>query len=164
MADSSILHPAVLAALSNHGISYDVLACDPELADTAAFCEHYRISPGEACNTIIIAVKGEPRRHVACLVTAESKLDVNHKVSAIVGVRRLSFAPSEETAALSGMLIGGVTVVGLPPSIPVYLDAAVMKQATIVIGGGNRSSKLRLAPSELLRIPAAAVADLAVPR
>jgi prolyl-tRNA editing enzyme YbaK/EbsC (Cys-tRNA(Pro) deacylase) len=34
----------------------------------------------------------------------------------------------------------------------------------VIVGGGDRSTKLRLAPSELLKIPAAVVADIAVPR
>ena len=101
---------------------------------------------------------------MACLVTADSKLDVNHKVSKVVGVRRLSFASAEETAALTGMLIGGVTIFGLPADMPVLIDERVMTRPSIIAGGGNRSSKIRLAPSELLKIPTAKVEDLAVAR
>ena len=39
------------------------------------------------------------------------------------------------------MLIGGVTPVALPDDIPVWVDAAVMKPASIVLGGGDRSTK-----------------------
>lgn len=165
MTDPAILDPRVREALQTHGItSFQVLACDPELADTAAFCEHYGISPEEACNAIVVVLKGEPRRYVACLVTADSRLDVNHKVSKVVGVRRLSFAGSEETSALTGMLIGGVTVLGLPADMPVLIDSNVMTRDTVIVGGGNRSSKVRLSPSELLKLPAARIEDLAIPR
>jgi prolyl-tRNA editing enzyme YbaK/EbsC (Cys-tRNA(Pro) deacylase) len=89
---------------------------------------------------------------------------VNRQVSTLTGVKRLSFASSEETAELTGMLIGGVTIPGLPDGVEIYLDERVMERPTIIIGGGNRSSKIRIAPSELLKLPHASVADVAVPR
>lgn len=164
MADASILHDRVRAALDNAGVTYETLACEPELADTAAFCEHYGIDPNDACNTILVAIKTEPRRYIACLVRADTKLDVNKKVAALVGTKKLSFASSEETADLTGMLIGGVAIAGLPPDIPIYLDERVMERTSIIIGGGNRHSKARLNPTELLKLPNASVLDIAVPR
>ncbi len=164
MSDASILDSRVRETLDTHGIAYEVLACEPELADTAAFCAHYGIAATEACNAIVVVLKTTPKQYVACLVRADTKLDVNRKVSELVGVKRLSFASAEETAELTGMLIGGVTIAGLPPSMPIYLDARVMEQPRVIIGGGNRSSKARLDPKELLKLPNASVAEIAVPR
>lgn len=164
MPVSSLLHEHVRLALDSAGIAYEVLECAPELADTAEFCSHYGISADEACNAILVALKTMPRRYVACLVRADTKLDVNRKVAALTGVKRLSFASSEETAELTGMLIGGVSIAGLPDDIPLYIDVRVMEQPRIIIGGGNRTSKARLAPTDLLRLPNASVADVAVPR
>jgi prolyl-tRNA editing enzyme YbaK/EbsC (Cys-tRNA(Pro) deacylase) len=156
-----MLDPSVAAALETHGIPYEALACEPHLADTAEFCAHYGIEPEEACNAIVVALKTEPRQYVACLVRSDTRLDVNHKVSAAVSFKRLSFASAEETAQLTGMLIGGVTLVGLPPELPILIDERVMERPTVIIGGGNRSSKIRVAPAELLRLPNARVADIA---
>ena len=165
MTDSSILHDRVRTSLETSGITaYEVLACEPELADTAEFCAHYGIPADEACNAILVAIKSTPRRYAACLVRADTKLDVNRKVSELTGVKRLSFASSDETAELTGMLIGGVTIPGLPPDVPIYLDQRVMERERIIVGGGNRTSKIRLAPTELLKLPNASVADVAVPR
>ncbi|HEX2834269.1 MAG TPA: YbaK/EbsC family protein [Thermoanaerobaculia bacterium] len=164
MADSSILHARVREALDTAGASYEVLACAPELADTAAFCAHYGISVDDACNAIVVVVKTEPRRYVGCLVRADTKLDVNKKVAALIGTKKLSFASSEETAELTGMLIGGVSIAGLPAEFPLYIDERVLERESIIIGGGNRHSKARLAPSALLKLPNAAAADIAIPR
>jgi len=164
MTDKTILHDRVRESLDAAGIEYETLACAAELADTAEFCAHYGIAAEEACNAILVALKTTPRRYVACLVRADTKLDVNRKVSAVTGVKRLSFASSEETAELTGMLIGGVSIAGLPDDVPLYVDERVMEQPRIIIGGGNRTSKARLAPSELLKLPNASVADVAVPR
>ena len=162
--DKSLLDPAVRKALDDCAVAYEVLACAPELADTAEFCAHYGIPPTEACNAIIVAIKTEPRRFIACLVRADTRLDVNRKVRDLVGTKRLSFASAEETKELTGQLIGGVSIAGLPPELPIYLDERVMEQPRIIIGGGNRTSKARLAPQELLKLPNATVADIAVPR
>jgi len=164
MTDPSILHDRVRESLDTAGIEYEVLACEPHLADTAEFCNHYGIAITEACNAILVVLKTTPRGYVACLVRADTKLDVNRKVSELVGVKRLSFASAEETAERTGMLIGGVSIAGLPPEIPIYLDTRVMEQPRVIIGGGNRTSKARLAPQELLKLPNASVADVAVPR
>jgi len=160
----SILDERVQAALDGSNITYEELACEPELADTAAFCEHYGITATEACNAIVVVLKTTPKQYVACLVRADTKLDVNKKVSELVGVKRLSFASADETAELTGMRIGGVTIPGLPPEMPIYIDARVMEQPRVIIGGGNRTSKARLDPRELLKLPNASVADIAVPR
>jgi prolyl-tRNA editing enzyme YbaK/EbsC (Cys-tRNA(Pro) deacylase) len=39
--------------------------------------------------------------------------------------------------------------------VPVYVDDAVFALPEVLMGGGNRSSKLLLAPGELLKMPQA---------
>src|SRR5687768_3324249 len=136
METPSILHPLVREALTRHAIDAEVLVCRPEWADTAEFCANYGIASDEACNTILVALKKTPREYAACLVRADTKLDVNHRVSKEVAFKRLSFAGGEEAAGLSGMEIGGVTLVGLPPEIPILIDARVMEKPTVIVGGG----------------------------
>ena len=162
--DASILHERVRQALDAASIGYEVLACEPLLADTAEFCSHYGIAADEACNAILVALKTTPRQHVGCLVRADTRLDVNRRLAAITGVKRMSFASAEETAGITGMLIGGVSIVGLPEGVPLYIDAAVLEKQRVIVGGGNRSSKVRLDPRELLKLPGAQVAEIAVPR
>ncbi|MGZ8868052.1 MAG: YbaK/EbsC family protein [Thermoanaerobaculia bacterium] len=148
-------------AVVRHSIEGEVLPCRSEWADTAEFCANYAIPPDEACNTILVALKKTPREYVACLVRADSRLDVNHRVSKQVAFKRLSFAASEETAVLSGMEIGGVTLIGLPADVPILIDALVMAKESIIVGGGNRTSKIRLRPAELMKLPGARVAEVA---
>ena len=157
--DESSIEARVRAQLDAMGVAYDVLPCDPEFADTAAFCEHYGFEPVDSANTIVVAARREPGVACACVALATTRLDVNHKVCELLGVRKASFAPAEVTRELSGMLIGGVTPFGLPEALPVYVDAAVMQRDSVILGGGSRSMKLRLAPSALSRLPSARVVD-----
>lgn len=158
------LDPTVQRELDSLAIPYDVLPCNPEWADTDVFCDNYDIPRDHAANTILVAAKSEPRRYIACLVTASTKLDVNHKISKLIGIKRLSFASADETREVTGQLIGGVTVFGLPDSVPLYIDERVMERAYVIVGGGNRSTKIRIAPEHLAGLPRATVADIAVPR
>ena len=160
----SDLDPSVQRELDALSIPHEVLPCNPEWADTDVFCANYGIPRENAANTILIALKTEPRSYVACLVTASMKLDVNHKVSKLTGVRRMSFASADETAALTGQLIGGVTVFGLPEGVPLYVDEEVMKRDYVIVGGGNRSTKIKVAPEYLRKLSRAIVAEIAVPR
>ena len=161
----SILDPVVHAALLARGVAHEVLPCDPELADTAAFCEHYGVPVEQAANTILVASKKvDPPRYAVCVVLGTTRLDVNKKVSELLGVKRLSFADAETTIALTGMMIGGVTAFGIE-GLPVYVDSAVLDQPQVVMGGGNRSSKLLLDPHELTKLTGVEVVEgLALPR
>ncbi len=157
----TILHPEVARALSENGIRFETLQCDPADADTAPFCARYGFPSDEVCNTIVVVVKKTPREYVACLVRADTRLDVNHGVAAEVGFKRLSFASPEETAQLSGMMIGGVTLIGLGQPMPILIDELVLEKSAVIVGGGNRSSKVRLDPHELLKLPGARRAKIA---
>ena len=145
------------SALDAMGLPYEALPCDPEFADTAAFCERYGVAPEDSANTIIVAGKGDPRRYAACVVLATTRLDVNGAVRARLGVRKASFASAEETGELTGMSIGGVTPLTLPDDLPVWVDDRVMSRDTIVLGGGSRSLKIRVTPQVFERMPAAEV-------
>jgi prolyl-tRNA editing enzyme YbaK/EbsC (Cys-tRNA(Pro) deacylase) len=140
---------ALEASLAGHG-EHELFACDPDLADTAAFCAAYGFDPGDSANTIVVIGKSQPPVFAACVVLATHRLDVNRTVRDRLGTRKASFASADETRDLTGMAIGGVTVFGLPTSLPIWVDAAVMERPRIVLGGGSRSWKV-IAPSEILR-------------
>lgn len=157
-------HPSVSAGLEKSGIDYRVFQCEESLADTAIFCEHYGYSPESTANTIITATKTEPARFACAVILATTKLDVNKKISQLLEAKRVSFASAEQTLELTGMQIGGVTPFGLP-DIPIYLDASLMQCEELVLGGGNRTTKILLNPQELKKLPRVSVIEnLGIPR
>src|SRR5207302_1873910 len=93
------------------------------------------------------------------VVLATTRLDVNRVVRQRLGTRKASFAPAEETRAITGMEIGGVTVFGLPPELPVWIDARVMDRERIVLGGGSRSFKVIAPPRILTTLPRSEIVD-----
>jgi prolyl-tRNA editing enzyme YbaK/EbsC (Cys-tRNA(Pro) deacylase) len=58
------------------------------------------------------------------------------------------------------MLLGGVTVFALPPGLPIYVDDNVMALEWAILGSGSRSSKVRLSPEALRRLPGVQVVSL----
>ena len=161
--DDDAVEAAVRAVLDGLGVPYEAMPCDPDFADTAAFCERYGVAPDDSANTIVVVAKTEPRRYVACVVLATTKLDVNGLVKKRLGARKVSFASAEETRELTGMMIGGVTALALPPDLPLWVDERVMARPTVVLGGGSRSLKVRVDPAVFRHLPATeVVADLAV--
>lgn len=145
--------------LDDSGFDYDVLSCDPELADTAVFCQHYGYALDVSANTIIVKAKTGEERFVACVVLASTRLDVNKVVRKKLEARRVSFASADETRVVTGMELGGVTPLALPVDLPVWIDQRVASASYIILGGGNRSTKIKITPKALLQIPGATVVE-----
>src|SRR5439155_23594015 len=94
---------AVIGAIQKLGVPYELIEIDPAFADTAVFCEKYGYPLDRSCNTIIVASKKEPKKFVACVVLAHTRLDVNKRVTKLMGVPKASFASAEEMMELTGM-------------------------------------------------------------
>src|SRR6185437_11101347 len=145
--EPELLAPPVLAALQAWPLAGEVLAApiDPDLADTAAFCERYGVDMLDSANCVVIAGRrGETTRHAACMVLATTRADVNGVVRRRLEARKASFAPMDEAVSLSGMEYGGITPIGLPADWPILVDAAVLQRDVVVIGSGVRRSKIAL--------------------
>jgi prolyl-tRNA editing enzyme YbaK/EbsC (Cys-tRNA(Pro) deacylase) len=156
MSDAEI-DARVRVVLDGLGVPYEVMPIDPEFADTAQFCDKYGIPLANSANTIVVASKKEPKQYCACVVLATTRLDVNHAVKKLMGVSRVSFASAEETKALTGMMIGGVTVFALPSDMPLYVDDRLLGLDWLILGGGSRSTKIRTTPEVLRRMPNATI-------
>ncbi len=154
----------VLDAAAATGEPFEVVACDPALADTAAFCETYGYGLDQSANAIVVVGKGDPRLYVCCLVLATTRLDVNGVVRRRLGRKKASFASADETAEITGMQIGGVTPYGLPDDLPLWIDRRIMHVPHVIVGGGSRERKLLVPPTSLAALPGAVIVeDLAKP-
>src|ERR1043165_9506316 len=59
---------AVRQQLDELGVEYEIVPCDPALADTAQFCEAYGYAPEDSANTILVIGKSDPPTYVARVV------------------------------------------------------------------------------------------------
>ena len=144
----------VRAALVNLGIAdWEWIPIDPAFGDTADFCAEYGFDLPHCANTIIVASKRGPAAYCAGIVRGSDRLDVNRAVRRLMGVSRASFASADETRQLTGMQIGGVTTLALPPELPIYADQLLLEMDYVVLGAGARSAKVKLPPDELSKLP-----------
>ena len=138
--------PKIRQFLESTKLKFEVMDCDPELADTNVFCREYGIDLEDSVNAIVVKTKTGELKYAACALLATTKLNINKTIRKKLGARKVSFADIEETAKLTVMEIGGVTPLSLPSSLPLWVDSKVMQRNSIVLGGGNRSSKIKVSP------------------
>ena len=152
-------------ALKSFGVDYELMEIDAAYADTAQFCEKYGYPLDRSGNTILVASTKGPSKYCACVVLASTRLDVNKRVRKLMDVRRVSFASAEQTVEVTGMMIGGVTPFGLDDNVPIYVDETIRDLEYVILGSGSRSSKVKMAGSEVDKVPGAQfVPNLSVPK
>ena len=151
--------PEIRSFLEQSGLDFEVWPCDPQLADTAAYCAHYGVPPENSANAILVRSKTGATKFVLCVLLAIDRLNTNHTVRKKMGARKVSFATADETREITGMEIGGVTPLALPADLRVWIDANVMQCDYVVLGGGNRDSKIKADPRILLLQPGAEVVE-----
>lgn len=149
----------VLDSLSAIDTNYEIIDCDPELADTYAFCERYGYSLNESANAILVAAKTESPSYAMCVILATTKIDVNKVVRKKLGARKASFASPEATIDITGMTLGGVTPFGLPNNLPIWIDSRVMDCEKVIVGGGSRARKIYIDPLGLTHLPNAEIVE-----
>jgi prolyl-tRNA editing enzyme YbaK/EbsC (Cys-tRNA(Pro) deacylase) len=159
-ADPLLIADPVTAALKTWPRAGDVrvAAIDPDLADTAAFCDRYQVQPEDSANCVVISGRrGDAVRYAACIVLATTRADVNTVVRKRLDARKATFAPMEDAVTLTGMEYGGITPIGLPDGWPILVDGAVLDRDVVVIGSGLRRSKIALPASALGDLPGAEI-------
>lgn len=149
----------VRRSLESSGFDYELIEIDPEFADTTAFCERYGYPEDKSGNAILVASKKPLGQYAACVVLATTRLDVNSRVRRLMGVRKLSFAPADVTAEMTGMMIGGVTPFALPDDLTLYIDSRIADLDWVIVGGGSRSLKVKVDPRALSSLPNAEVIE-----
>jgi prolyl-tRNA editing enzyme YbaK/EbsC (Cys-tRNA(Pro) deacylase) len=156
-----VAEPVAAALRSWTGAGEIVVAeIDPDLADTAAFCERYGVAMDASANCVVVTGRrGEAERTAACMVLATTRADVNGFVRRHLDVRKASFAAMDFAVTATAMEYGGITPVGLPEGWPVLVDQRVHDAPAVVIGSGLRRSKLALPGRLLSTLPTAEVHD-----
>lgn len=123
---------------------------NPELSDTASFCEYYEVNMNQVANCVVLEAKrGENKWFAACVILANTRADVNGLARRTLDARKVSFAPMDVAVAQTGMEYGAITPIGLSNDWPILIDKAVADSDYVIIGSGIRSSKIAI-PGNIL--------------
>ena len=140
--------------------SLEIFECKDEFSDTQSFCDYYGYKIEDSCNAIMIKSKKPQEFYALFCVLGIDRLDVNHKGKSVLNSKKLSFASQEEAEKITEQTYGGISPLGLPENIKVYVDKNVTTRERVFIGGGNRISKFFLSPETLVSLTNASVVDL----
>ena len=154
------IHKSVSNLFQENEDSLEIFECKDEFSDTQSFCDHYGYKIEDSCNAILIKSKKPEQFYALFCVLGVDRLDVNHKGKAVLNSKKLSFASREEAEEITDQIYGGISPLGLPKDIKIYIDKNVMSRDKVFIGGGNRVSKFFLSPETLVDLTNAIVEDL----
>ena len=150
--------PATLA-IAGAGTPHRVVLTEPagSAAESAAM---QGIPLGALLRTIVVR-RGEDD-YLFVLVPAGRRFDWP-KLRAHLGVSRMSLPDADEAQRVTGYVRYTITPFGSTRAWPVLVDASVMGEPVVAIGGGARGVNLHLTPGDLVAALDATVVDVSVP-
>jgi prolyl-tRNA editing enzyme YbaK/EbsC (Cys-tRNA(Pro) deacylase) len=158
-----LVAPATRDVIEKYGLNDIMVAeIDASLADTASFCEAYGIGLDVSANCVVVeARRAEKTWHAACIITADSRADINGTVRRQLEARKISFAPMGTATSITKMEYGGITPIGLPGDWPLIVDEAITTKDYVIIGSGVRGSKLLVRGDMFAKLPNATILGIA---
>lgn len=136
--------------------------------------EHDRRTSGygeEAVDTVAARLGVAPDRVLKTLVTASRSglvvavLPVPAMLSlkaaaAASGTSKLTMADPAAVRRSSGYVLGGVSPFGQRTVLPTVVDASALEHETVLVSGGRRGLEIEVAPSDLVTVTRATIADI----
>ena len=147
------------AAIAAAGIGHRVVRT--ERAGSAEEAAQLQGIPLEALLRTIVVRRGDDD-YLFVLVPAGRRFDWP-KLRTHLGVRRMTLPDADEARAATGYERYTITPFGSRKAWPVIVDAPVMDQPVVSVGGGAFGVNLHLAPSDLVMTLGADVVDVSNP-
>ena len=154
------IHKTVAKLYEDNKEYLEIFECLDEFSDTENFCHHYGFDIEDSCNAILIKAKKPEEFYAMFCLLGANRLDVNHKAKEAMSAKRVSFASRDEAELVTKQIYGGISPLGLPENIKVFIDKNVIEREKLFIGAGNRVSKFFLSPETLIKLSNAEVLDL----
>jgi Cys-tRNA(Pro)/Cys-tRNA(Cys) deacylase len=147
---------AALQAIARSGVPYRVVRTEP--AGSAEEAAALQGIPLDALLRTIVVRRGDDD-FVFVLIPAGRQFSWP-KLRAYLGVKRLSLPDADEARAVTGYVRYTITPFGSTRAWPVLVDASVVGEPVVSVGGGVRGVNLHLAPADLVKVLAAELVDL----
>ena len=116
------------------------------------------VTPGRIAKTLALRVN---ERVVLVVARGDARLDNQKTKAALGGKPRMLDA--EQTLAVTGHPVGGVSPFGLPTPLPVYCDVSLRAFATVFPAAGSRNSSVEVATDRLALLLDAKWIDICTP-
>jgi Cys-tRNA(Pro)/Cys-tRNA(Cys) deacylase len=105
---------------------------------------------------VVVRQRGKP---LLVLVAGDRELDLK-RLARAVGEKKLRMASYKEAESLTGLQVGGISVLALVNrGFDVYIDRAAKRLSHILVSAGCRGINLKLSVEDLIRITKATVIE-----
>ena len=149
---------SVVSFLASHAPDISVIELEASTATVAQAAEAHGVEPGRIAKTLSLRVGGE----VVLLVTrGDARLD-NQKFKAAFRAKP-TMLDASEVEAETGHPVGGVSPLGLPRRLRVYLDVSLRAFDEVLPAAGAVSAAVRIAPDRLATLTGATWVDVTKP-
>ena len=128
-----------------------VAEINPNFADGELLSQNYDIPYEMELNCLVVEGKrNEESNYAALLVPYGTRANMNAKVRNPLDAKKVSFANLDYVIQTTGMEFGSITPIGLPSDWKILVDASILEQEYVIVGGGYVKSKCML-PSKLFK-------------
>jgi Cys-tRNA(Pro) deacylase len=145
------VHDALAAA----GIEPRIVEFPAETRTASSAAEAIGTSVAQIVKSLVIVAGDEP---VVVLTSGANRVDTA-RTAALVGAR-LERANGEQVRDATGYAIGGVAPIGYPRSVRMLIDRDLLQYDQIWAAAGTPHAVFPVAPSDLVRVTGAQVADV----
>lgn len=148
----------VAAYVQRVGLAAEIIRLETPTPTVMAAAAAVGATPEQIGKSILFFVQDAPHLVIA---TGLHRLDYR-RLAAYCGVSRraIRLANAEQVAAITGYPVGAVPPFGHRQPVPTLIEARVLTQPIIYVGGGGLDALVRLTSQALYGILAAPVVDL----
>lgn len=114
------------------------------------------VVPERVFKTLLAGVDGIL---TVAVVPVSGRLDLKALARA-VGGRRAELADPAAAERATGYVVGGISPIGQKRAHPTVVDSSALDHETILVSGGRRGFDLELAPTDLVAVTSATLANL----
>jgi Cys-tRNA(Pro)/Cys-tRNA(Cys) deacylase len=110
--------------------------------------EALQIDPARLLKTLM-AKAGD--RVVCVLVPSDREVNLKRLATA-AGAKSAAMLAPAEAERISGYRVGGISPFGQKKRVAVFIEAAALQHATVLLNGGRRGLQIELPPAEIVRL------------
>jgi Cys-tRNA(Pro) deacylase len=160
MSKDKVPATQAIRVLREQGVAFETHVYDyVEKGGTAASSSALGVDEHAVVKTLIM--ENEQREPLIVLMHGDKQVSTR-ALARTLGARSIQPCKPEVADKHSGYQVGGTSPFGTKRAMPVYLERSVLALERIWVNGGRRGLLVSLAPSELVRVLAPTLVDVAV--
>lgn len=120
------------------------------------------LDPDQVFKTLLVTYRGVTGRptHAVAIVPVSAMLSLKHLGKAL-GVKKVDMCDPADAERITGYVVGGISPFGQRKRLPTVIDEMATVYDRIYVSGGQRGLEIGLAPTDLVTVLAAQVANIA---